>query len=327
MKFLSIIDRLFYSLINKFRIFLLILLRASNVELKNEEPICNPKKIINKGRESILIPKNIWFYWGGELEKPNIVDICINKVCRLNPSFTVILLTDININQYVSDIEDFIEFFPKIQHKSDYIRLAILYKYGGIWLDASILTYQNLDIFIEDMFRNKTDFFAFYNDIRTRDFRYPIIENWFLISSKGNKFIESWLIEYKYALKIGNSKYVEEVKSKNPEVFHNIKKDQKYLFNYICAQVVLRDYQGSYIFWSCNETAFYYHLTGSWRYMLFGIKTFHYANIVKTLTIFKKPKKNPIMIKLVAGDRYQINILLEKNKYKKDTLLDEFLNL
>jgi mannosyltransferase OCH1-like enzyme len=274
---------------NKFRIISLIFLRALNINLKNKEPIVFPKKIIKNGSTSVVIQKNIWFYWEGG--KPTIVDVCIKKIYKLNPNFSIKILTGSNIQEYVEDILEYNMVFPKIQHKSDFIRLSVLYKYGGVWVDASILMYQNLDIFIAEMVDNSTDFFAFYNDIRTKDFGYPIIENWFLIANKKNKFIEQWLIEYKYALKIGSFNYVKEVENKSPELFHNIKEDQEYLFNYICAQVALRSYQGAYTFWSCNDTAFYYHLTGSWRYMIFGIKTFHYTNIIKTLTIFKKPRK------------------------------------
>ena len=43
-----------------------------------------PKKIIKNGIAPVVIQKNIWFYWGG-VEKPTIVDVCIEKIYKLNP--------------------------------------------------------------------------------------------------------------------------------------------------------------------------------------------------------------------------------------------------
>jgi len=203
----------------------------------------------------------------------------------------------------------------------------ILNSYGGVWIDASIMCFKGVDLFLEELDLYKSDFFAFFNERRTKDISFPVLENWFLIANRGNKFISNWLEEYRKALEMGVIGYLHDVEKNNPEFFHKISKEERpYLFSYICAQRVLRDYSGSYVFWSCNDTAFYYHMTGSWRYLFFGIKTFHYTNIVKTLTLFRKPKKTPILIKLVAGDRHHINILLEKSQYKKDTLMDVFLN-
>lgn len=65
MKFINFLDRLVYFVMNKFRIISLIFLRVLNINLKNKEPIVFPKKIIKNGSTSVVIQKNIWFYWEG----------------------------------------------------------------------------------------------------------------------------------------------------------------------------------------------------------------------------------------------------------------------
>lgn len=270
------------------------------------------------------IPKKIWIYWDDVGNMPLLVEKCIEKISYLNDDFEIIFLSENNIDYYIPTIHKFN--FPKIQHKSDYIRLYLLSKYGGVWIDSSIIFYKPLDFFIKMMKEKKSNFFAFYNERRTKDEEFPIIENWFLVASRNHEFISYWLLEYEFALKIGARNYIKFIGKNHPEFFHNIDNSElDYMFNYICAQKVLRKYSADYVFLSCDDTAFYYHYTGSWRFMLLGLKSFHYTNLIKTLTIFRKPKKNPILIKLVAGDRYQINsIILEKN-YNNNTLLSEFL--
>jgi hypothetical protein len=319
-----ILNNFFYSFINKIRVLSLIIIRFLNIRFSAKEPNENPYKIIKNGDSLCLIPKKIWLFWHDD-NFPVIVSECVDKILKLNKDFEVILLNDSTVCSYVLDIDKYN--FPEVQHRSDYIRLYVLNSYGGVWIDASIMCFKGVDLFLEELDLYKSDFFAFFNERRTKDISFPVLENWFLIANRGNKFISNWLEEYRKALEMGVIGYLHDVEKNNPEFFHKISKEERpYLFSYICAQRVLRDYSGSYVFWSCNDTAFYYHMTGSWRYLFFGIKTFHYTNIVKTLTLFRKPKKTPILIKLVAGDRHHINILLEKSQYKKDTLMDVFLN-
>lgn len=318
------LNAFFYSICNKLNIISIALIYILNIRLKNKEPLNIFKKKIknNQVKPLICIPKIIWIYWHDE-NYPLIVQYAIKKIIQLNPDFRVNMLTDKNLGDFISiDINSY--HFPKIQHRSDFIRLYLLKEYGGFWLDASILTFSGVDVFLEEMQKNNSDLFAFYNEDSTVDINFPIIENWFLIATKGNQFISDWFVEFEYALKLGVKRYLATVDNK---FFQNIeKKNQAYLFNYICAQKALHQYKGNYTFWSCDDTAFYYHITGAWRYFFFKKKIFHYTNIVKTVMIFRKPKTNPLIIKLVAGDRQHVNFLLEKNKYKKDTLIDEFLN-
>ena len=311
---------------NKFRILSIYALRFFKINILAKEPIDNPRCIVKKGVEVRIIPKNIWIFWDDLDNMPLLVGKCIDKITELNKDFNVHILSNENICNYIPTINQFK--FPKIQHKSDYIRLYMLKEYGGVWLDASIIFYQPLDFFLEKLNENKSSFFAFSNNKRTIDIEYPIIENWLLISTKNNQFIKNWLDEYEFALKIGPKMYIDILSKKSSGIFQKIKKNEReYLFNYICAQVVLRKYKDDYVFLSCDDTAFYYHYTGSWRYMFLGLESFHYTNLIKTLTLFKKPQKNPILVKLVAGDRHHLNLILENMQYRSDSLFGDFLGI
>jgi len=87
--------------------------------------------------------KIIWqFWWQGEDSAPPIVKSCLQSVKRFAGDFKVIVVTQNNLSAYIA--------IPKhIQkkhdagiishtHFSDYVRVCLLEKYGGIWIDATV---------------------------------------------------------------------------------------------------------------------------------------------------------------------------------------------
>lgn len=107
-----------------------------------------PDSIATKYLDSDRI---IWQYWGqGENDEnlPEVVKLCFESVDKYKGDFTLIRLNDNNITEYLQ--------FPtylvnKIQSGklsrtffSDILRLALLYHYGGVWLDATILLSDSL---------------------------------------------------------------------------------------------------------------------------------------------------------------------------------------
>lgn len=91
------------------------------------------------------IEKNapIWiFWWQGKETMPPIVKVCYNSVLQNAANHEVILITENNIKEYI-DIPQYI--YDKINEKkmtlthfSDVLRENLLFKYGGIWMDATI---------------------------------------------------------------------------------------------------------------------------------------------------------------------------------------------
>ena len=85
----------------------------------------------------------IWiFWWQGEETMPSIVKSCYRSVLRNSENHPVILITKQNIKEYV-DIPQYI--YDKIEskkmtltHFSDILRENLLFKHGGIWMDATI---------------------------------------------------------------------------------------------------------------------------------------------------------------------------------------------
>ena len=85
----------------------------------------------------------IWIFWAqGESQMPETVKQCYTSVLKNRGRFNVVLLDMKNYFNYV-DIPDYILKKMKkgvitITHFSDILRFALLEKYGGFWLDATI---------------------------------------------------------------------------------------------------------------------------------------------------------------------------------------------
>lgn len=97
----------------------------------------------------------IWVCWlQGESNMPESIRLCYQSVLRNSASREVILLTFDSISEYI-DIPQSIQ--TKLNskeitytHFADYLRIALLKNYGGIWVDASIYITSPIASKIED---------------------------------------------------------------------------------------------------------------------------------------------------------------------------------
>lgn len=86
----------------------------------------------------------IWVCWlQGEENMPDVVNICYKSLLKHSSGKTVNLITSENLSEYIK-VPDFIkEYLDKGKisrtHFADYIRIMLLAKYGGLWIDASVL--------------------------------------------------------------------------------------------------------------------------------------------------------------------------------------------
>ena len=76
------------------------------------------------------IPKIIWTYWDKE-ELPKLINQIYNNNIKILSDWKLNILNDKNINTYVDNINTKYNSLGQT-HKSDYIRLKLLKKYGGV---------------------------------------------------------------------------------------------------------------------------------------------------------------------------------------------------
>ena len=103
----------------------------------------------------------VWvFWWQGEKEMPQIVQVCYNSIIRNTPANHPVILLDRNNFKQYSNIPTFIVDYVKqgkisLAHFSDILRANLLSIHGGFWLDATIYITQQIS---EELFHR--DFFS-----------------------------------------------------------------------------------------------------------------------------------------------------------------------
>lgn len=127
-----------------------------------------------------ITEKVIWVYWAqGWNNAPYIVKKCIKSIEKNNEDWVIIKLDNKNVTNYIN-----IKFrIDTIQSLSDYIRVSILKKYGGIWCDSTIFCNYPFSEWIN----NYGDFFIFSNPTDN-----IMICSWFIYSKKNSYIIDKW---------------------------------------------------------------------------------------------------------------------------------------
>ena len=112
---------------------------------KTIKPVLEKHKDYKESEILLETSRPIWICWfQGEREMPEIIKICINSIRKSMPKFCkIVLLTKDNIAEYIA-IPDYILEKAKTgkissAHFSDIIRVGLLSKYGGMWMDATLL--------------------------------------------------------------------------------------------------------------------------------------------------------------------------------------------
>jgi hypothetical protein len=154
------------------------------------------------------IPKKIFCYWDNEDEN-NIVNFILKKTKKkfYNSGWKFIILNKNNVYNYVN--KSFVDKYKNCKPYlfSDFLRLYLLYFYGGVWLDASIIIFKTnfLNKYYNEMMKNKYDITLY--ELKIYSDKYPYLENWFIMAPKKNKFIKDLYYEFDYAYRIGFLNY------------------------------------------------------------------------------------------------------------------------
>jgi len=119
-------------------------------------------------------PKTIWFLWvQGLTGAPLVVRKCYESWHKYNPDWNIVWLDKNNVNNYVS--VDVKAFTPVVF--SEILRINLLARYGGVWVDATCYCNKPLNHWLYDYLTD--DFFVFD---RPGDDR--MISSWFMAGSK-----------------------------------------------------------------------------------------------------------------------------------------------
>lgn len=155
------------------------------------------KKILTIDK-SITIDKNkeeksnkIWICWFQGIENaPELVKACYNSVVKNYNDKEIIVLTEENYKQYV-DIPEYIlkkweKGYITFAHFSDILRIELLSKYGGLWLDSTIFTTKRSEL----VFNENIELFVYKQvDLDRKNPLSIVASSWLIYSNKNNNII------------------------------------------------------------------------------------------------------------------------------------------
>lgn len=155
----------------------------------------HPAELFQNPSDAMEVPKIIWTYWDSPDTMTDFVKRCIASWGKYNPNYTIHVLHKNTVKDYV-DIPESILKHPNFNDNharfADLLRLSLLEKHGGIWMDASCLMYQAFDEWLP----TEKPFFAYYYNQGKGKLPYPVIENWFIMAKPQNDFVKAWKAEF-----------------------------------------------------------------------------------------------------------------------------------
>jgi hypothetical protein len=131
-------------------------------------------------------PKKLWMYWHqGWEHAPAIVQKCTQSWLMRNASWQTHFLTAKNLHEVV-EIPDCYkgDFALPLPALSDVIRVHVLDKHGGVWVDATTWCVRPLDEWLAKVLAN-TGFFAYVRPAPSRP-----LSTWFLAASPQHPILE-----------------------------------------------------------------------------------------------------------------------------------------
>lgn len=153
--------------------------------------ILTTDKSINIDKKEEEKSNKIWICWFQGIEKaPELVKACYNSVVKNYNDKEIIVLTEENYKQYV-DIPEYIlkkweKGYITFAHFSDILRIEILSKYGGLWLDSTIFTTKKSDL----VFNDNIEFFVFKQvDLDRKNSLTVVASNWLIYANRNNNII------------------------------------------------------------------------------------------------------------------------------------------
>lgn len=135
------------------------------------------------------VPKIIWICWlQGMDQAPKLVQACFESVKRWAKGYEIRLLTAENMMEYVALPDSILRKYKSgrlpFAQFSDILRVSLLARYGGIWMDATVMMTGEMPDYVTDggLFMYRTPLLQPGETVTS---------NWFLASVKGHPVMEN----------------------------------------------------------------------------------------------------------------------------------------
>lgn len=120
----------------------------------------------------------LWVYWENKNNNkiPAYIDLCIKTIMKnCSDSFNIIKLDEKSIYTYLPEMIEYKQYTDKLRiaHKVDIYRIMLLYKYGGLYVDADTIVLRNPYEIIKKLDEHEYVGFGCTGDICTYGYNNP----------------------------------------------------------------------------------------------------------------------------------------------------------
>lgn len=94
----------------------------------------------------------IWMYWEnrpGSRGMPPFIQLCLRSVERHRGAATLRLLDQHSVTELLPDLRPEWRQLQRAAHRADYVRVRLVQRYGGMWLDSDMLALASLEPLFE----------------------------------------------------------------------------------------------------------------------------------------------------------------------------------
>jgi hypothetical protein len=230
--------------------------------------------------ESTVIPRVVWTYWHGS-PLPLIVDACLASWQKHLAGYRIVLLGPRNLPAGIPPLPPgFGVWAPQVQ--SDWVRLAVLATFGGVWMDATTLLSDSshrgaskTDIarsnplsFVQALAAlDPPDVIGYFNVERTINPAYPMLENWFLAAPAQSSFMLRWWHTFDAMLTADGSSDISRVTTGITilDLLQGFSHAPDYFACHAAAQWVMRQYGGRLALLPAELDAFFEPHSRGWN--------------------------------------------------------------
>ncbi len=259
------------------------------------------------------IPRIIWSYWHGDT-RPLVVQRCLANWRMHSRGWEIRLIGPKDFDEFViaADLPPtFRALTPARQ--SDWLRLYLLQRYGGVWIDASTILTRSLDWMVEAQAESRAQYLGFYLQRYTQQADAPIVDSWCVAAPPASSFVTDWYRELCTALALGDEIYLGQLEAEGRMAgLRQGIRNPSYLIIHMCGQVVLARGAGHRLqLWLAEDTAYHFQHHSHWRRL----------RMYRRLLLHPQPLRPPALVKLRGGERRKLEPYLQRGFYRRSSLV------
>ncbi|MDD2713347.1 MAG: capsular polysaccharide synthesis protein [Simplicispira sp.] len=262
------------------------------------------------------IPPILWAFWDGATP-PLLIARCFANWRAMNPGFSIRILSEATVRDYLPDLPASLAALP-VAKRSDWIRLELLKRHGGIWLDASTVLTESLDWVLAQQQRTQCEFVGYYLERYTTQAQCPVVESWFMAAVPQSRFVADLQHEFtSEVISRSGEEYIEALQARG--IYESVRQNidiPAYLSIHLAMQATLQQKTGYRLCLAKAEDGpFFLHVLGHWGRTPLKIR----------LMFSRVQGAVPPLVKLRSPDRKRLDLYLARGLYVPGSLADVYL--